>query len=318
MNIPSARALEQAAGQRLERAEYDPKKLSAIHAAISLGVTLLLSLVSLFLNRQIHNTGGLSGIGSRTALMSAQSVLQLAANLALPFWEVGFLYCALQLSRGRSSQPKDLTAGFRQWSRLLRLWLLQGILYFGIAFLAIQAASILCAMTPLGTQMLEAMEPFMNNTALLEKGLSDVQIEALLKAMIPVYAIAGAAFLAIALPFFYRFRMSSYLVFDQTYLRPMEAMRFSRRMMQGNCVALFKVDLHFWWYYGLLLLCAAASYLDVLLLAFGVTLPVSAEAAAIVCLGIHSIAGLLIARSFRSRVATVYACAYDSLIPKEV
>lgn len=315
MNIPSARDLEQTAGQRLEEASYDPRRLCVIHTAVSVGVTVLLSLISILLNRQIVTTGGLAGIGSRTALVSIQSVLQLAASLALPFWEAGFLYCALQLSRGQSAEPKDLTAGLRRWAPLLRLWLLQGLLFFCIAFVAIQVASILSAMMPWGNALMELMTPLMENPSLIESGISDGMMQELLAAAIPVYAVAGAVFLVLAIPLFYRLRMATYLLFDQDQPRALAAMGLSRRIMQGNCLALFKIDLHFWWYYILMILAAAASYLDVILKVSNAALPVGSDWAMLISLGLYSLIQLLIAWFCRSRVATVYACAYEALIP---
>ena len=87
-------------------------------------------------------------------------------------------------------------------------------------------------------------------------------------------------------------------------------------MMKGNCFALFKVDLHFWWYYALMILTAVVANGDLLLPALDVQLPVGENTATILCLVLQLCGALLISWFFRSRVATVYACAYDALVPR--
>ena len=310
--------LEQEAAHKLSQASYCPKKLALIHAGVSLAVTAVLAILHLLLSRGISTTGGLAGIGTRTALESIRYILQLAASIALPFWEMGFIYCALGFSREQTRTPENLTAGFRRIGTLVRSWLLQGLLYFAVAFAALQIVSIVYAVSPFSRQMMVIVEQLLADPTFLESGNIAPEIaEQLFRGLIPVYAFSGLLFLVLAIPLAYRLRMTPYRIFEEDRPRAIQAMAQSRAMMRSNCKALFQVDLHFWWYYLLQVLVALVSNLDILLPAAGVTLPVREDAAFLVFLGVHTALSLLMAWQLRSRVETVYACVYNRLLPQE-
>lgn len=315
----SAYALEQEAHSRLEQASYDPRKLALIHAALAVGVTFLLTVINYILTRQIGNTGGLSGISTRTTLESIRYILQLAATLALPFWEAGFLYCAMCYSRSKATQPKDLAAGFQKFRPLLRFWILQGLLLFCFAFVAIQVSSIVIMMTPWGEPIAQVSAQISADPAALEAGIlpAGMDVAQVLEALVPVYILSGILLLVFAIPFFYRLRLVPYLIFDEQETRARAAMRRSRAMMKGNCMGFFKLDLYFWWFYLLQVLAALVSNLDVLLPMMGVEHSLNPDVAYFLFYGLYLAVTLLIAWAFRWRIETVYACAYNQILGQE-
>ena len=78
MEFRNRAALKQAARDSLLASKGDPKRIILIHTLVSLGVTFLLGAISFALEHQISNTGGLSGLGLRSVLSTAQAVLQIA------------------------------------------------------------------------------------------------------------------------------------------------------------------------------------------------------------------------------------------------
>ena len=176
---------------------------------------------------------------------------------------------------------------------------------------------MLISVTPMGQSLMEMMEQFMENPEMLESIMdSPAQLKALVQQLLPVYLIGGILFILVAIPVFYLLRMAPYHILEADRPSPIAAIIRSIKMMWRNLFDLLKIDLHFWWYYLLTILAAVLGYLDLLLPKLGVQLPIGANGAMLVTLAIHMVASLLMAWFFRSRVATVYACAYDTLIPK--
>ena len=101
-------------------------------------------------------------------------------------------------------------------------------------------------------------------------------------------------------------------------------MLISATLMRRRRWQLFRLDLHFWWYYGLKVLCMLICYADLLLAALGVNLPVGTDAVYLITYGLYLAALFMVEISFRPRVDTAYAIAYETLkemgpvIPKPV
>ena len=83
----------------LADASFSPQRLVLIHTAAALGLSLILNILHYVLQQGIAGTGGLSGIGTRTVLEFIQTVLQIVNLVVLPFWNIGYLYTTLLLSR---------------------------------------------------------------------------------------------------------------------------------------------------------------------------------------------------------------------------
>lgn len=301
------------ARSRLEDAVYCPKKLALIHVGVSVLCSLVLTVINFILADQVSGTGGLAGMGTRAVLESAQSVLSLALMIATPFWTYGFVAAALNMARRRETGPRDFFQGFRKFGPLLRLMLLQTLLYTLLAFLAIQIASIIATMTPLGTELLAVAQQLSGDLAYTEQGiLSEAMMLQLLEAAVPVYILTAVLFVVLYIPVGYRLRLASYLILDGERAA-LRAMLASSRTMKGNCLDFFKLDLGFWWYWALQLVCSLLAFGDVLLPAMGIALPFDGRTALLLFFALQSAGLLAVAWAFQSRVETTYALAYESL-----
>ena len=74
MDIRNTSELKACAVRRLRDAGQE-KRIAAIYAAVTLGLSVLVALVNLVLDSQIAGTTGLGGLGRRTTLSSLQTLL---------------------------------------------------------------------------------------------------------------------------------------------------------------------------------------------------------------------------------------------------
>ena len=312
MDIRDRNGLKTAAEQALSQASYDPRKLALIHTGAALALSLALTVLNFILSRQIDSTGGLSGIGVRSVLSTAQSVLSIINALILPFWEMGFVAAAIAMSRRNAATPNTLLSGFRRFGPVLRLNLLQGALYVGIAFLCIQISAGIFIMTPFSDPLLAALEQlYATGTTVPD----DTAIAALSELILPVYGIFAILFCLLAIPLSYRFRMAGFAIMDNEKIGALRAMGKSHKMMRYNRFSLFKLDLSFWWYYLLQLASMGLGFGDLLLSALGVEL-VNADVAFFGFYGVHLLCQLGLAWWMQSRVQTTYAMAYEAVRPE--
>lgn len=310
MDIRDRRGLKTAAGETLSGASSDPRKLILIHTGATLALSLVLSVLDFILEEQIGGTGGLSGMGLRAILSTMQSMLQLAQMVLIPFWQIGWLLVALRLCRGERAEPGDLLEGFRRFFPVLRLYLLQGVLYVGIAMACSYFASIIFMMTPWSKPLVNVMMQLMESgdPTAMEAAIEEAAVEVI----VPMMAIFAVIFLAAAAPFFYRLRMAKYLLMDGES-RAMKAMRESWRMMKGNAIALLKLDISFWWFYVLDLLVTVVAYLDLILPAVGAKLPWPSAVTYFGALVLYSGFQLLLYWQCKPQVDVTYAKAYEVL-----
>ncbi len=302
-------------------ASYSPKKLALIHTGIAAGVSLVLTLLTYFLDAGIGNTGGLSGIGNRALLETAQSVLQLAATVLSPFWALGFVAVALNLGYRRDVDGNTLLSGMHRWGPALRMFLLQGLIYFVVMMVAIQIGSFVYTMTPASAQLQALLEELLEAgaadadamTVLLES-LDEATMTKIVLSMLPFLLIPMALLL---IPIAYRMRLAQYILMDEPRCGALFAITLSFRLTKGNCLKLLKLDLHYWWYYGLELLVTLVAFGDLLLPLLGVSLNMSAEIAAIVFYVLTLFGQLALYAWKKPQVFTSYALFYGSLLPKE-
>lgn len=317
MSLPGFSTLRDGSRARLQDARYSPKKLVLIHTGIVLLASLLLTAVNFLLDQQISNTGGLSGIGTRSVLTTIQSVLQLTQSLVLPFWQIGYTYCILRLSRSQSAYPEDLCQGFRRFGPVLRLKLITGCIYLGIAMASIYIASTLFMFTPWGAALMDSLENLMVDGMVDNETLMELVSDSMNTLSLPMIVLFLISFLALSAPFFYRFRMAEFWLMDHDRCGAMAALRCSRQLMRGNCIALLKIDLHYWWYYLLDILLTAVCYGDVILETVGITLPLDPTVTYFLFFGAYLICQLGLYVWKRNEVSVTYALVYQSLLPKE-
>ncbi len=306
-------ALKRRAGEVLAGAAYSPKKLILLHTAVLLGLSFVLSLLQFYLDQSIDGTGGLGGIGTRTALETVGSMLELANSVLLPFWQIGLIFAVLQLVRGRQAGPRALLAGFRHFGPVLRTNLLRWAVYIAVVMLGAQAGAVIYSMTPAAAPVYELAEQMVaegmtDPTALL----TDEVILELMQSMLPFLLVAVALPL---IPVAYRLRMMDYVLMDQPEKGAFFALRMSMAMTRKNCMKLFLLDLSYWWFYALELVTVAVCYGDVLLGYLGVSLGMSGTVAGFVffALGLLFQLGLYVWKM--DHVAATYALAYEALLP---
>lgn len=307
------RAVKQTAAQTMAEADRTHKKLVLIHTGAMLVVTFILMLIDLFLSQKISATGGLGGIGLRSTLATVQAALRLAQLAIIPFWQAGYTYLTLRLSQGQSFSFKTLLEGFLRLGPVLRLLLLQLVLYVIIGIAAFNVSSTIIMATPWAEPMLEIAEAIQQGAEYTDEMLL-AATEQYAPALIIITAVA---YIALAAPFFYRYRLAMYSLLDDEQTMALAAMRNSRILTKGNRMELFKLDLSFWWYYACEVLVAALCFLDLILPTFGISLPLPQEAVTFLCFGIYAAAQLALHYWRKNEVNVTYAQVYNTLMEED-
>ena len=320
MDLLDRRGLKNAAGDALAQASRNPKRIILIHTAVSLGIMLLVAVLDYVLSGQIENTGGLSGLGTRSVLTTVQSILQMVQMAVLPFWEIGYLYAAMKMAVKEPAEPGTLLEGFRHFGPLFRVMLLKGLIFLVLGFVCTYVATQIFVMTPLSTPMLEAMAPVLNDPTMMEsaageEALMQVVDQALDDAMLPLLIITGILLCLVYIPISYRLRLVNYSVLENPREGALVAFRRSFRLMRGNCLEMFLLDLSFWWYYLLQILINLVCYGDLILSLAGVSLPWSGELSFFLFY-ILALAGQFVLYFLaRNKVEVTYVTAYHVLSP---
>ena len=315
MDIQDRRGLKHLAAEKLNGIP-NARRIVLIWAGASALVSLLVSFISFLLDGQIEGTGGLSGIGLRSILTTAQTLFSLANVVLMPFWSLGYTACVLRFSRDADCQPQNLFEGFRRIGPAFRMMLLRALLYMGVILLAGNLASILFSMSPSSLAMYELME--LHEEAFLAGTVSDAVAMELLIAMKPMLIGGGLLCAAVLIPVLYRLRLAEFRLMDEPRCRARVSLLESNRLMRRNGWALFRLDLSFWWYFLAELLAASLCYGDILLTAFGIPLPMGSDLAFFLfyVLGLGAQVALLYYKG--NFVQTTYALFYRALsAPKE-
>ena len=289
-------------------------KLIAIHAGVTIGANLILSILNYSLDMGIAQTGGLSDIATVTLLETIQQFMQTIVTIALPFWEMGYVFTALQMARKQSADSVQLLTGFRYFGAILRVNLLRFVIYFALVMVGAQIASYVFMLTPAASQMMLVWEEML---ATLESGemlnyAALLENEAYMQAMMPAipYMLVGA--LLPLIPALYRMRMMDFALMDEPRRGALYAFGKSLRMTRKRCLTIFKLDLHFWWYYLLQLLAVALCYGDVLLPMLGIQLDMNGDVAMFLFYAIAMVAELGLYIWKKNQVTVSYAMLYDA------
>ena len=318
MDIRDHRALKSAAAEKLGQASYDPRKLALLHTGISMAAALLVAVLNYYLDTRIETAGGLSGMGMRSVLGTARTTLQYALNLAMPFWQMGFVFASLKMARGERADFQTLPEGFRRFGAVLRLRLTEGFLYLVVGLVCMYVSSIVFSVSPFALPLAELMGPLMNtgDIAAMQQMLTELPFEERLRIIAPLFVIFGVMFLAAAAFLYYRFRMASLIVMDRPKTPALLALVASRRMTRGRRWALVKLDLSFWWFYLLVAVAAVVSYGDMLLNILGVALPFSKDAAFFIFYLLGMLVQLAVYWYGYSYVQTTNATVYE--LPRQL
>ena len=312
MDILNPRSLREEANRALARGR-DPKKLVFTYAGIGLGLSVLMTLLDLWLENEISGTGGLSNLGTRAIFSTAQEAIPILVSLLTMCLELGYLSGMLRISRGQYADHTDLKVGFQKFWPLMRLSLLQSLLIMAVGILAVQLGGLLFSLTPWA-------EPAMNAVLALSTMdpavLTEADVLALLDHMLPMYLIAGILFLLGMIPVLFRLRMAMFCLLDDPNGRAMAAIGTSNRMMRRRFGPMLKVDLSQWLYYAgtFLVLLVLSSTLILPLL--NLPLPMDATAYYLLISIAAAVLQFIIQVTLRNKVEATYLTAYNRLREK--
>ena len=313
METLNAKYLVQQAKQRLKGKNAIP--LAAFHTGITVAFALLSTALQYVVSQGIGNTGGLSGLSTRSVLETIQTVLQWANMILVPFWGLGFLYASLRWAKDEFAQREDLFDGFRRIGPYIGLTVNRAILSIAVMVIAANLSSVVYMMTPAASQLTELTAAASSTEelyAILDQ-LSQQNLMQIMDSMLPVLVLWGCLCLAVLMPLLYRFRMAEYVILENPQARGLSAMLISASLLRRRCWRLFKLDLRLWWYYGLKMLCTLICYADLLMNAMGVSLPIGSDGAYFVSYAVYLAALFCVEVAFRPQVDTAYACAYKKL-----
>ena len=312
MDILNPRSLREDAGRALNRGR-DPKKLVFSYAGIGLCISLLVTLLDLWLEQEISGAGGLSNLGTRAIFSTAQQAMPILAGIFSLCLELGYLGGMLRIARGQYADHTDLKTGLQKFWPLMRLTLLQGLIYLALAILAAQLGGLVFAMTPWAEPALEAI---LNLNAADPASLTELDLINMITLMVPMYVICGIIYLVILIPFLYRLRFARFCLLDDSDGRALAAIRTSFKLMRRRFLSMLKVDLSLWFYYlanGVMILLLSA---DLILSLLGIQPPMDAKVFSLVVYGIALAVQFAIQVMLRNKAEAVYITAYDRLREK--
>ena len=311
MALLNPRELKNSARSALDRTSCDPRQVVLTYAGAMALLSLVLTALDYLLEQQISNTGGLSGLGTRSILSTAQSFLSVVQPVALLFWQMGYTYFVVQIAREQETGSHALAEGFRQFGPVLRLTALQALIYLAVGLICANLTSFLFMMTPWASDFLQTAAASLSDggaltdTAALEAAIAD--------AYLPIMGIFLILLLAGCAPIYYRIRLSPYYLMEHPRSGALAALRASRTMTKGSCLSLLKLDLSFWWFYLLSALVAIVSYGDLLAPVLGIELPWSDTVSYFVFCVLYLVLDLALALWQSNPVNVTYAKAYTVL-----
>lgn len=318
MDICNTSEIKAAALRRLTDAGQ-AKRIAAIYAGVTLGLSALVTILGLVLEAMMSGTTGLGGMGRRTILSSVQSMLPWVVGLITMCVELGYQAAMLRVARGQYASPQTLRLGFDRFWVLLRCILLEGVILFAIAFGGIYIATMLFMLTPFSGRVMEVLSPVLENVTLLspEMVLDEALYDQLMQAMIPAFVMCAIVVAAAAIPVLYRLRMACFVIIDKPGIGALAALRESRKMMKGNCLRLVKLDISLWPYYIGCVFASLLCYGDVLLPMMGVRFPWSDTVSYYLFFALYLAVQFAVYYFLKNQAEVAYSIAYDSIRPKE-
>lgn len=251
--------------------------LVLLYCGVIAALTLVSSGLNLFLNDRISGTGGLDGLGLRSALQTAQELLTYVNLVFEPFWSAGFLAAMIAMVRGREPEKYHLAEGFRRFGKILAYIAVQFLVAVALMVIAANLGATIFSLTPMGAQYAEVMGPVLSAPGLISaEGVVNWELmpmDIFLEATAPVILVILAIFALLYSCVSYCFRLTVYLIMTQ----PISAVRayfLSTRLMRGHKWQMLKMDLSFWWYYLLRGAASVVAYLDVILSLLGIPVPI--------------------------------------------
>ena len=318
MDICNTSEIKAAALRRLTDAGQ-AKRIAAIYAGVTMGLSALVTILGLVLEAMMSGATGLGGMGRRTILSSVQSMLPWVVGLITMCVELGYQAAMLRVARGQYASPQTLRLGFDRFWVLLRCILLEGVILFAIAFGGIYIATMLFMLTPFSGRVMEVLSPVLEDVTLLspEMVLDEALYGQLMQAMIPAFVMCAIVVAAAAIPVLYRLRMARFVIIDKPGIGALAALRESRKMMRGNCLRLVKLDMSLWPYYIGCVFASLLCYGDVLLPMMGGRFPWSDTVSYYLFFALYLAVQFAVYYFLKNQAEVAYSIAYDSIRPKE-
>lgn len=312
MDSLNPQSLQQNAQRALLRGR-EPKKVVLYYALISLVVSAASTLLSLWLDNRISDYGGLGNLNTRAIFSTAQQVLPILASVMGMCLQMGYLHAMMRISRGQYADQTDLKVGFQLFWPLLRMTLLLGFLYLGIALLAFQLSYAIFIFTPWAEPLVELLYPI----AVSGGGVIDSATLAAATALLtPMLIMFIAVYILILLPFLFWFRMANFALLDNPRAGAMAALRASRKMMRRKFKTMLRIDLSLWPYYLMTVLLNLVLYADLILSMLGVAIPLDATVFSLILFGAALAIQFGIDYFLRNHAETTYILAYEQLREK--
>ena len=315
MNIRERRAIHRSAAEALNRASQ-ARQIVLVYAAVCCGLSLLSTVLSVFLSDRISGAGGLGNIGLRSVLSTGQSVLPLINFIVTSCLTIGYHTAILSFTRGYDASPRTLTDSFRHFGPILRTVLFQVVIYGGTMIAAIYISSSIFMATPYSEAFVQVMTPYLESMTVLSDGLvlDDALLATVMDTMVPMLWILAAVFLVLMLPLYYRMRMVNFALADDPAKGAFHAVFKSRFLMRRNRFALFRLDLTLWWFYAAQLVISLVCYGDMRLPLAGIQFPWSDTVSYYLFYALYLLLQLALYYFGMNRVYAVYAVAYDALM----
>lgn len=299
---------------RLDNARPDPRQMVLIHIGVTLLLNLLASGLNLYLDHQIGDTGGLSGLGTRSILQSIQSFLQYGILLFSPFWQAGFVLVTLRWADGKTSKPTDLLSGFSRVGSLFAYQLFLFLIYIVVGIVCGYAAVMVFLFTPLSNPLVEILMPAATSGSTVDMtALMSMDNAALMDAYLPMLIIYLVILIPVVVFITYNLRLTTYFIMDDGHPGVFGSMKASLGAMRGNRLKMLKLDLSFWWFYLLEAILVVVCNLDSLLSNLGIALPFDPTTAYFITLIVYCVLELLLSLWMKAQVDTTYALAYREI-----
>lgn len=312
MNIRNRSTLKQAAAASLRYAQNE-KKIIAVYTGVSVAISAGVWLLDMAISRAVSGTGGLGNLGTRSILQTLQSLLPIVQMAFIICWDMGYLKAVMHFSRNQDTDTRTLSSSFRLFGPIFRLELLRSLIISGILLGCVYLATFLFMYTPMAQPLVDVVKQYDTTILGSEMVVTDEMIAAIMPAMMPIYLISFVLFAILGGPLVYSYRMANYCLLDDPRAGARASLRWSKAIMRGRRLELFKLDLSLWWYYGLEALVALVSFAGPILAMLGVKLPFSGTISSIVFQLLYYGLVFWLHVSLRNYCETTYVKAYDQL-----
>ena len=317
MDIQKRKDLRREAAAAVASNPGDVRYTLLVYLAVMAFSGLFVALLTMMLDQQIANTGGLQNLGTQSTLSTIRTAVPILLALALMGLDLGRQGVSLQLVRRQRVEPRSLMMGFSRFGAMLRVLTLGYIVFRFVYSFCAFPATLVYILTPLSGDFLEQLIAFLLANPSVDALMKDPEYielwNTVFQGVIPIcITMAAVAMAAIAYPF----RMAPYCLLDDRMVGAIGSLIASKRMTKGHRGALFLLDLSYWWFYLGLGTCVAVMNGAAIAAKLGIALPWNETTSGL----IFSILGIALAGGFLyctlNKVQAAYAAYYEAIRPQ--